>query len=75
MEKAPDGRILLITLGDPDGIGPEIIKKSLGSIRLQIPVVLLGNRKYYNDDSIEVFEEIRHPVKERVSFLEVNTEG
>ncbi|MCK5220776.1 MAG: 4-hydroxythreonine-4-phosphate dehydrogenase PdxA [Candidatus Aminicenantes bacterium] len=75
MEKAPDGRILLITLGDPDGIGSEIIKKSLESIRLQIPVVLLGNRKYYNDDSIEVLEEIRHPVKEKVSFLEVNTEG
>ncbi|MCK5005053.1 MAG: 4-hydroxythreonine-4-phosphate dehydrogenase PdxA [Candidatus Aminicenantes bacterium] len=75
MEKAPDGRILLITLGDPDGIGSEIIKKSLESIRLQIPVVLLGNRKYYNDDSIEVLEEIRHSVKEKVSFLEVNTEG
>lgn len=75
MEKAPDGRVLLITLGDPDGIGPEIIKKSLGAISLQIPVVLLGNRKYYSDDSIKIIEEIKHPVKENVSFLEVDSEG
>jgi len=74
VDKAPAGRILLITLGDPDGIGPEIIKKSLGSIRLQTPVVLVGNLKYYNDDTIEVLEEIGHPLKEEISFLEVNTE-
>ncbi len=75
MKRAPYGRVLLITLGDPDGIGPEIIKKSLDSIRLQTPVVLLGNQKYYSDDSIKILEDINDPIKEKVSFLEVDAEG
>ncbi len=75
MEKTLDNKALLITLGDPEGIGPEIIKKTLSALVLRTPIIILGNKKFYNDNSIRVVKDIKESVPGSVSFLEVDTEN
>ncbi len=55
-------KIILITAGDPDGIGPEVILKALGKVHTGFPVVILGSRKSFST----------HPFKEIRSFSEVS---
>lgn len=75
MDKTYPGRVLLITLGDPEGIGPEIIKKTLPALNIKQPVVILGNKKFYRDDSIAVIDDIKNCVPGHPAFLEVDTEN
>ncbi|MEN8154726.1 MAG: 4-hydroxythreonine-4-phosphate dehydrogenase PdxA [Acidobacteriota bacterium] len=75
MHKIPDEKALLITLGDPDGIGPEIIKKTLSAFITRTPIVILGNKRFYNDNSIRIVEDIKDSAPGSVSFLEVDTKN
>ena len=75
MDNLPDSKVLLITLGDPDGIGPEIIDKTLAKISASVPVVILGNKKFYKDNSIKVVDDIKYATSEYPTFLEVDTEN
>ena len=75
MKREPGEKTLLITMGDPEGIGPEIIKKALSTISIHSRVVILGNRQYYDDDSIEFVEDLPGDLKSDISFLEVDPDG
>jgi len=51
-------------MGDPDGIGPEIIAKTLKRKRFRLPVMVVGSRDFFPD-----------PVPVDVTFLEVDVNG
>lgn len=74
MDNSPDSKVLLITLGDPEGIGPEIISKTLAEITVSAPMVILGNKKFYKDNSIKVVDDIKHAIPGSPVFLEVDIE-
>jgi len=67
-------KTLLITLGDPDGIGPEIIKKALEITQINCKIVIIGNIKFYNDKEINIIEDINDSPENNISLLEVNSE-
>jgi len=75
LERKPGEKTLLITLGDPEGIGPEIIKKALFNTKIYSSVVIVGNKNYYDDDSLEIIEDLSSTRKGGISFLEVDTGG
>ena len=75
MEGKPYGKTLLITLGDPEGIGPEIIRKALSSVQVTSGVVIVGNRAWYDDPAINNTDDLLLSGKRGVSFLEVETGG
>lgn len=50
-------KILAITLGDPDGIGPEVIAKSLDKRTSHYPVLLIGSHEFCGNIEARI---IRH---------------
>jgi 4-phospho-D-threonate 3-dehydrogenase / 4-phospho-D-erythronate 3-dehydrogenase len=56
--------IIAITLGDLEGIGPEIVKKSLSGYEPRAAFVILGQVDYYKDDSISLISNLDE-IKER----------
>jgi 4-hydroxythreonine-4-phosphate dehydrogenase len=62
-------------LGDPRGIGPEIIYKSLCEYRPQCVTVIIGGRDYYADKSVRIIaniEEVRNK-EQGVYFYHIET--
>lgn len=55
-------RPLVLTLGDPAGIGPEIALKAWSVLRNQVPFVLLADRRFIADEA----------KRQQVDLLEVN---
>lgn len=51
-------KIVAVTLGDPEGIGPEIIHKSLQHYQPRGTVLIIGNGHYYPDKKVT---RILHP--------------
>ncbi|HLP47198.1 MAG TPA: 4-hydroxythreonine-4-phosphate dehydrogenase PdxA [Candidatus Kapabacteria bacterium] len=52
---------IAVTLGDPEGIGPEIVCKSLRGYTPNYPLVIIGSKEFYPDKtipSISAVEEI-----------------
>ena len=59
--RIPNNKRIAITLGDPEGIGPEIVYRSLRDYIPSYPVVIIGSREIYEDKtipSIRTLEEI-----------------
>jgi 4-hydroxythreonine-4-phosphate dehydrogenase len=59
-------------MGDPQGIGPEIIHKSLREYRPQCAVIILGEPEYYADRSIQIISNIEEAKDKGVYFYNVN---
>ena len=49
---------LIITCGDPAGIGPEIIEKSLSHYKENSRMIILGDKSHFSDDFIASCDEI-----------------
>lgn len=57
---------IAVTLGDPKGIGAEIVYKSLQEYTTSYPVVIIGSKEIYEDKTVQVIndlEEIREKEK------------
>ncbi len=68
---------IAITLGDPEGIGPEIVYKSLRDYSPPYPVIIIGGREFYQDKTIpliNVLEEIQDRDK-GIFFYHIDTPG
>jgi 4-hydroxythreonine-4-phosphate dehydrogenase len=59
-------------MGDPKGIGPEIIHKSLGEYLPRCAVVILGELDYYADRSIQMISNIEEVRDKGLYFYHVN---
>lgn len=46
-------------MGDPDGIGAEIIRKSLSQYAPGYPVIVIGTRDWYGDHSVPVIHDVK----------------
>jgi 4-hydroxythreonine-4-phosphate dehydrogenase len=56
-------KIIAITLGDPEGIGPEIIHHSLRDYTPVSPVVIIGSREFYEDKTIPMIGSVEDILK------------
>ena len=66
-----NNKIIAITLGDPFGIGPEIIQKSIKDFSFGYPVVIIGDLEYYKDRSIALISEIEEIQESGNYFLDI----
>lgn len=63
-----------VTLGDPSGIGPEIVAKSLKSVlRTDARITLIGNRE--NFEEIARISRIERETFEKVDFVDIPNSG
>ena len=51
-------KIIAITLGDPEGIGPEIITKCLDRHKTRFPLLIIGSREFYQGTGLQVIVDI-----------------
>lgn len=70
----PEKRPVLITMGDPDGIGPEVTEKALKLINTESPLVIIGTYDMGGSFSCPVIKDIEKGLNESVCFLEVDPE-
>jgi len=68
-------RILAVTMGDPEGIGPEIIRKALRGSRPRHAVLLIGDIDRYGDRRVEAVDAAREISGKGVYFLHVPVDG
>ena len=54
---AQQEKIIAVTLGDPEGIGPEIVYKSLKRGLPRYPIVIIGNRSLYPDKTVALIDD------------------
>jgi 4-hydroxythreonine-4-phosphate dehydrogenase len=59
-------------MGDPEGIGPEIIYKSLREYSPQCAVVILGQLDYYGDMPIQIISCIEEAGDKGIFFYNIN---
>lgn len=56
--KAKKIKRIAITLGDPEGIGAEIVCKSLQEYTASYPLVIIGNKEIYEDKTVQVIDDL-----------------
>jgi 4-hydroxythreonine-4-phosphate dehydrogenase len=73
-EKNPDkgSKVIAITLGDPQGIGPEVVAKSIAAYSPGGSLVIVGARRYFPGLNIRVIREVGQVRPGEIAFLEVD---
>jgi 4-hydroxythreonine-4-phosphate dehydrogenase len=66
---------LLVTLGDPEGIGPEVIAEALAGLRLRSRVVIIGDRRFYPDKHIKIIKSLNSAPDTPAAMLEIDPRG
>jgi 4-hydroxythreonine-4-phosphate dehydrogenase len=64
-------KVIAVTLGDPQGIGPEIIKKSLAAFSSTCALVIVGSRRFFPLDAIPDMQNIADLKTGEIAFLDV----
>ena len=64
-------KVTAITLGDPQGIGPEVIAKSIAAYSPSGSLVIVGARRYFPGCSLRVIREVGQVRPGEIAFLEV----
>jgi 4-hydroxythreonine-4-phosphate dehydrogenase len=64
-------KVIAITLGDPDGIGPEVVAKSLAANSLSCSVLVVGSRRHYPVGGMRVLADAGQVRPGEAAFLEV----
>lgn len=64
-------KVIAVTLGDPQGIGPEIIQKSLAAYSLTCALVIVGARRFFPAAAIPDIKNITGMEAGEVAFLDV----
>jgi 4-hydroxythreonine-4-phosphate dehydrogenase len=76
-EKRParQSKGIAVTIGDPQGIGPEIVLKSLGDFRPPCPLVIVGARRFFPAAAIPDFRDIDGMAAGQTAFLDVGDDA
>ncbi|MDD8013288.1 MAG: 4-hydroxythreonine-4-phosphate dehydrogenase PdxA [Acidobacteriota bacterium] len=71
--KNPDKRnkVIAVTLGDPQGIGPEVVAKSLADYSSEVALVLVGSRRFFSGVDIGEARDVNRMRPGEIAFLEV----
>lgn len=64
-------KVIAVTLGDPAGIGPEVIEKTFSRYRPKGSVAIIGNRKHYGGGDIPVISSPEDITHRGIFFLDV----
>jgi len=63
--------ILAISLGDTDGVGPEIIEKSLRNINLDYSVVIIGDKDKLSLPNMKIIKDISYINAKGIYFIDI----
>jgi len=74
LKKRINHKIIAITLGDPLGIGPEIIKKSIKNLYVNNPVVIIGTREFYLIEDEKVINRLEEVQSRGIFFYDIKNE-
>lgn len=71
--KKPDrqSKVVAVTIGDPSGIGPEIVQKSLASYSPACSLVIVGSRRFFPTTAIPDYHSDSVMGKGALAFLDV----
>ena len=64
-------KLIAVTLGDPQGIGPEIIQKSLAAYSPACALLIIGSRRFFPVTTIPDVKNIAAMAAGEVAFLDV----
>jgi 4-hydroxythreonine-4-phosphate dehydrogenase len=67
----PGNKVIAVTLGDPQGIGPEIVEKSLATYFPACSLAVVGSRRFFPFPGIPVIDDIREIQAGKAALLEV----
>lgn len=75
--KIPDreNKVIAITLGDPQGIGPEVIAKSLALAAPSASLLIVGNSRHFPQGGLRLLRDAREISRGETAFLEVEDEA
>lgn len=65
--------IIAVTMGDPDGIGPEVIRKTFSRYQPRHPVVILGDSRRFPDGHILQLKKLDAEIKPGIYVLPVKS--
>lgn len=70
--KSPSRRskVVAVTLGDPEGIGPEVVAKSLDSLSPTAAIVVVGSRRHFPFGTLPVIRDAGQARAGEIFFLE-----
>ena len=71
--KNPDkaNKVIAVTLGDPGGIGPEVVAKSLAAYSPTVALLVVGSRRHYPYGDLRVLHDAGQVRPGETAFLEV----
>ncbi len=67
----PKNKVIAVTLGDPDGIGPEVVAKSLAAYSPTVSLLVVGSRRHYPYGDLRVLHDAGQVRPGETAFLEV----
>ena len=67
----PKNKVIAVTLGDPEGIGPEVVAKSLAAHSPAVSLLVVGSRRYFPTGGLRVLDSVGQIRPGEVAFLEV----
>lgn len=67
----PKNKVIAVTLGDPEGIGPEVVAKSLSAHSPAVSLLVVGCRRYFPYDGLRSLDDVGQIHPGEVAFLEV----
>ncbi len=70
-----ENKVIAVTLGDPQGIGPETIAKSLAAYSPKCSLLLVGARRFFPVSGIPVIKNIGEIQPGKPAFLDIESEG
>jgi 4-hydroxythreonine-4-phosphate dehydrogenase len=68
----PANKVIAVTLGDPQGIGPEVIAKSIADYSPAGSLVIVGARRHFPVTTIRVISDVGQVRAGETAFLEVD---
>ena len=73
-KKSPNkgNKIIAVTLGDPQGIGPEVVAKSIAAYSPGGSLVIVGARRHFPGCSLRSIREVGQVRPGEIAFLEVD---
>jgi 4-hydroxythreonine-4-phosphate dehydrogenase len=64
-------KVIAVTLGDPEGIGPEVVAKSLSAYSPAVSLLVVGCRRYLPCGDLRSLDDVSQIRPGEVAFLEV----
>jgi 4-hydroxythreonine-4-phosphate dehydrogenase len=75
--KNPDktNKVIAVTLGDPDGIGPEVVAKSLAAYSPSVSLLVVGSRRHCPCGNLRLLHDAGQVLPGETAFLEATPEA